>query len=391
MKNFILTSTFALCAFGMEANAQNATIDLKIKGLEDGAKLTITLAGTYEQEAPLQTVELKKGKAQFAFPAEGPRGYRISVADTYGNTIVALDKDEHATLTATIKQEVGKSDKPLVEFESVTVKGSPTHDRYVAQRPDRDAMNKAYEKYHADNKEILDKLDAAGGRDTEAYKALTQTPEYQKFAKDEHDFFNLVSTTISTAITNNSDNWMGPFFMTTNYSYLTTEQFPVYEQFAPEVKESFYGKVVAERVVPMSTEAPMPNFEFTDHATGEKLNLYDICRKNRYVLLDFWASWCGPCRKEIPNFKAQYELYKDKGFQIVSISADQRERDWLKALEEEQTPWPNDIDGDKGIAKLYKVQFYPTVYLLDKDARVIVSNNDARGEKLRTKLAELFQ
>ena len=391
MKKFFAICTAFLSAWGMGAYAQNTIVNVNMKGLQDGTKLSIALAGTYEDEKPIQVVEIQDGKTQFAWDATEPRGYRIGVVDAYGGTIVAIGKGEQATLDADVHLDAAGDGKMAMGFNKLEVKGSPTHDRYVAQRPDRDALNKAYEQYHTDNKEILDKLAAAGGRDSEAYKALTLTPEYKKFAQDEHDFFNLVSTTISTAIANNSGNWMGPFFMTTNYSYLTTEQLPVYEQFAPEVKESFYGKVVAERVVPMVTEAPMPNFEFTDHATGEKLNLYDICRKNRYVLLDFWASWCGPCRKEIPNFKAQHERYKDKGFQIVSISADQRERDWLKALEEEQTPWYNDIDGDKGIAKRYKVQFYPTVYLLDRDARVVVSNNEARGENLRTKLAELFK
>ena len=89
--------------------------------------------------------------------------------------------------------------------------------------------------------------------------------------------------------------------------------------------------------------------------------------------------------------KELYELYKDKGLQIVSISADANEADWLKALDEEKLEWPNDIDGDKGIANLYKVQFYPTVYLLDSEARVLGANDEVRGENLRNKLAELFK
>ena len=76
---------------------------------------------------------------------------------------------------------------------------------------------------------------------------------------------------------------------------------------------------------------------------------------------------------------------------MVSISADTDMSAWLKALEEEQTPWPNDIDGDKGICKLYKVSYYPTVYLLDSEGKVIAKDGDARGENLRTLLSNLFK
>lgn len=374
----------------MEANAQNTTVHVNMNGLADGTKLSIALAGTYEDEPDLQVVETKEGKATFSWDATEPRGYRIGVVDTYGGTIVAIGSGEHVTLDADVHLDPAGDGKMAMGFNRLEVKGSPTHDYYLAHRPNRNALNAEYAKYHEDNKEVVDKLSKAQ-RGTSEWDAIMASPEYQKLAEAEKAFFNKVEKTIGDAITENKDNWFGPFFMVTNYNYLTPQQRPVYDQFSDEVKKSFYGKVVADKVVPVSTDVPMPNFEFTDHATGAKMNLYDICKQNKYVLLDFWASWCGPCRKEIPNFESQYEIYKDKGFQIVSISADQKEADWLKALDEEKTPWPNDIDGDKGIAKLYKVQFYPTVYLLDKDARVIVSNNDARGENLRTKLAELFK
>ena len=107
------------------------------------------------------------------------------------------------------------------------------------------------------------------------------------------------------------------------------------------------------------------------------------------MLVDFWASWCGPCRKEIPNVKKQYELYKDKGFEVVSISMDKDEKAWKKALEEEQLPWPNFLDHE-GVANLYHVKSIPAMYLLKPDGTIIAEGMDARGEALKKKLAELL-
>lgn len=133
----------------------------------------------------------------------------------------------------------------------------------------------------------------------------------------------------------------------------------------------------------------MDDFTFTDHNTGKKTSLKAVLKKSKYVLLDFWASWCRPCRAEIPNVKANYEKYHAKGFDVVSISADAKESEWLKALEQEKMPWPQDRDGKQGICALYKVQYYPTTYLLDSEGKVVVK--DIRGEELGKKLEELFK
>lgn len=375
-----------LCACGAQ-ESQETSLTLQCEGLEEGALVMLTDAADYDFVA-LDTACVAQGKAVFVLPGEEPRAYRMFTSEARCLQVIAVGPQEQ--VVATGKATIEKDGKflTLTDFK---VSGSATHDSLMAATPDREAMNKAYEDYHAKHKAVLDKAQSMQ-RGSDEWKALCETDEWKAFEADEHAFFQMVETSITDAITGNSDNWMGPFFMLTQYSYLTTEaNLPQYEAMSEEVKDSYYGKLVAEKVVPMTTDEPMPDFTFTDHATGQTMSLLDICKQHKYVLIDFWASWCKPCRNEIPNFKKQYELYHDKGLQIVSISADAKEADWLKALEEEQLPWPNDIDGDKGICKLFKVQFYPTVYLLDSEGRVLASNDDARGEALQKKLAELFQ
>ena len=102
-----------------------------------------------------------------------------------------------------------------------------------------------------------------------------------------------------------------------------------------------------------------PDFQVTA-SNGEQTSLKELSANKKYILIDFWASWCKPCRKEIPNLKKLYELYAAKGFQIISISIDKRkDKEWQhKVLDEEQLSWPNFLDNGE-VASLYKVKFIP--------------------------------
>jgi thiol-disulfide isomerase/thioredoxin len=110
----------------------------------------------------------------------------------------------------------------------------------------------------------------------------------------------------------------------------------------------------------------------------------------KVVLVDFWATWCGPCVQELPNLKKYYELYHNKGFEIISISCDQNREDLEKFIKEKDIPWAN-VYGEKGpspTVEYYGILGIPTMVLIDKDGKVI--NLQARGEELGKMLEKLL-
>lgn len=123
---------------------------------------------------------------------------------------------------------------------------------------------------------------------------------------------------------------------------------------------------------------------------GKPLSLYSL--RGKVVLLDFWASWCGPCRQENPNVVRAFNQYKDKGFTVYSVSLDRDRQNWLSAMKQDRMDWYHVSDlkyFNSKAARLYKVDAIPATFLLDKEGKIIAKN--LRGAALHKKLAEILQ
>lgn len=116
---------------------------------------------------------------------------------------------------------------------------------------------------------------------------------------------------------------------------------------------------------------------------GKKVSTKSL--RGKYVLLDFWASWCRPCIAEFPNFKTLYEKYKDKNFEILSVSVDKNSQVWLKTLQKHSLPWLQVIDDKQSQAANFAVLGYPTKFLIDPEGRIIMRDGD-----IEKKLSEIF-
>lgn len=131
-----------------------------------------------------------------------------------------------------------------------------------------------------------------------------------------------------------------------------------------------------------------PEFSYPTPDGKQKLGPQDF--KGKILVLDFWASWCGPCRAEIPNLKEAYKNYHDKGVEFFSVSIDKDEAAWRKAMKEEDMPWQQvqAPGAGKEVMKLYQFSGIPYILILDKDGNIVAKN--MRGKKLTDKLDELL-
>ena len=129
-----------------------------------------------------------------------------------------------------------------------------------------------------------------------------------------------------------------------------------------------------------------PEFSLPDTA-GVSVSLSDF--RGKYVLLDFWASWCGPCRREIPNIKKVYAEFKDKGLQVVGVSIDNSDKAWRKALEEENIDYLQLYDPEGITSKLYNYNGIPFIILISPEG--IILEKGLRGENIREKITEYLK
>ena len=128
-----------------------------------------------------------------------------------------------------------------------------------------------------------------------------------------------------------------------------------------------------------------------DDINGNPISLSSL--RGRYVLLDFWAAWCRPCREENPNILENYNRFKDQGFEVYQVSLDRNKEDWSRGIEQDNLPWINVSDlkyYQSDAAVLYNINKIPSAFLLDPNGTIIAKNIELRGINLTKKLSEIF-
>lgn len=166
---------------------------------------------------------------------------------------------------------------------------------------------------------------------------------------------------------------------------------PLFNGLDEKLKTTHYGqqiKSALESAKKTAVGGIAPDFTLMD-ISGKPVSLSSY--KGKYTLVDFWASWCGPCRQENPTVVKAYYMYKAKGFDILGVSLDEKKDSWQKAINDDKLAWTqvSDLQGWKSeTAAQYGIKFIPMNFLLDKDGKIIAKS--LRGEELIRKLGELL-
>jgi len=384
----LLLTALVLVAGMSSGAAQNVTIKGTVNGLADGDLIEFVPI-SHDNSPALAWSKVFSGKFETALTVDQPYGVHVKINHCYTNYVFMINVDDNIVLNIGNAEKVDYGNFISYTLSGIDISGSFYQKRYEDLMKSRENLDDIREKFMKKYKDIMEKeAEMRKKKDDDGLKSILESAEYKTMSEEDNEFFNTVQTTYAKIFEDNKDSFWGPMMLLNLTSYLSPDMKKYYEAFSDEAKNSYFGKKVHEELWPKGGKGnKIPDFTLTDE-TGKSYTFADLIKGKKYLLIDFWASWCAPCRREIPNVKANYETYKDKGFEVVSISIDQKTDAWKKAVEQEQMQWPNFLD--QKMAEIFKVKAVPTMYLVDETGVIVAENEEVRGDNLGNLLKTLF-
>ncbi|MCW3804053.1 TlpA disulfide reductase family protein [Plebeiibacterium marinum] len=365
MKQLLLVAILAISFVACQQKTY--TIEGTIEGVTEGQAVLQKLENG--RPAPIDTAQIVEGKFTFTGSEEVPQVYLIFVDD---NKAPIMFFGENANINIKVA-DINK----MSEAEITGTEANELMAGFMKELPGRARL----EELQADFQKAMmaNDKDKMGALRTEANELMEeQKAFFLQFIK------NNTGSIVSAYLANQAARDME--FDELKSLVADFEANLGDHMYVTNLKESLEAVEKAE-AAKKATEVGAIAPDFTlESINGAAISLSSL--KGKYVLVDFWASWCKPCRGENPNVVKAFNAYASKGFDVLSVSLDRDSAAWKKAVEEDGLVWNQVIDAKGDIAQTYGVQGIPFTVLLDKEGKIIAKN--LRGEALDEKLAELL-
>ena len=367
MKKLLLTIMSAMLLTSV--SAQNGyTIAGTAEGTVKGDTIFLCEMQGWFAMVPLDTAIVKKGKFEFTGQFDG-------CTHRY---LLAMHKGENVATAAILLENAPISVQMFKDENKNIIVGGPSarlwdeYERGAKEFDDRMA---------ADWSVCLDTLVTEDNKIKERLLVNTYSADRKNYTK------RFMLQHIGTPVAD--------YLLAQTQSDFTKEEQEQLLKLFGQQKQQFYvyKGIMEQRAIDQRTGigAQFTDFSMPD-PKGKMISVSDYVKKNKYTLIDFWASWCGPCRAEMPTVVKAYDLYHAKGFEVVGVSLDNNKEAWIKAIDQLKMPWPHMSDikgwGCAGAA-LYNVKGIPANVLIDQQGKIVAKN--LRGQDLLDKMAELLK